>query len=108
MQTFVGQRLFTALGVLAALSLWTASAWAQKPLQSSSRYSHGHACAVLAMAHWRLGEKDEARAMFEKGNVVSPAAIPTRDAEDPGKAWLAWLYARILLDEAATLINAEQ
>jgi Tfp pilus assembly protein PilF len=85
-----------------------AIAWAEKPLQSSSRYSHAHACAVLAMAHWRLGEKVEARAMFQKGNVLSPAVIPARDAEDPGNAWLAWLYARISLDEAAILIDAEK
>jgi serine/threonine protein kinase/Tfp pilus assembly protein PilF len=85
-----------------------AIAWAQKPIKSTSRYSHGQACAVLAMAHWRLGEKDEARAMFEKGNALSPPVIPARDTEDPGKAWLAWLYARISLDEAATLITAEK
>jgi len=82
-----------------------AVSWAQKPLKSSSRYSHGQACAVLAMAYWRLGEKEQARAMFEKGNALSPPVIPARDTEDPGKAWLAWVYARISLDEAAALIQ---
>jgi tetratricopeptide (TPR) repeat protein len=82
-----------------------AAAWARKPLTSSSRYSHGQACAVLAMACWRLGEKDEARAMFEKGNALSPPVIPEWDSEDPGKAWLAWIYARISLDEAAALLQ---
>ena len=85
-----------------------AVAWAQKALKSSSRYSHGQACAVRAMAHWRLGEKDKARAIFEQGNALSPPVIPARDMEDPGKAWLAWLYARIALDEAAILINGEK
>ena len=81
--------------------------WAEKPLKSSSRYSHGHAYAVLAMAHWQLGNKDAARAMFEKGDALAPSVIPARDAEDPGKAWLAWLFSRISLDEAAALFSTE-
>jgi tetratricopeptide (TPR) repeat protein len=83
-----------------------AVAWAQKALESSSLYSHGQAYAVLAMAYWRLEQKDPARAMLEKGNLLAPSVIPARDTEDPGKAWLAWLYARIALDEAAALIEA--
>lgn len=80
--------------------------WAQKPLKGPSRYSHGHACGVLAMAHWRLGEKEAARAMLRQGNDLSPLGIPARDTEDPGKAWLAWVFARISLDEAAALIES--
>ena len=79
--------------------------WAQKPLKIPGIYVHGHAYAVLAMAYWRLGDKERARAMFEKGNALSPPVIPQRDMEDPGKAWLAWVYARISLDEAAALIQ---
>lgn len=85
-----------------------AVAMAQKPLQSSTRDSHSHACAVLAMAHWRLGQKEQARLMLEKGNVLSPPIIPARDTEHSGKAWMAWVYARISLDEAADLLASEK
>jgi tetratricopeptide (TPR) repeat protein len=79
--------------------------WAEKPLKIPGIYVHGHAYAVLAMAYWRLGEKDEARAMLAKGDTLAPPIIPLSIAEDPGNAWLAWLYARIQLDEATALIK---
>ncbi len=82
--------------------------WAQKPLKIPGIYVHGHAYAVLAMAYWQLGEKDEARAMLAKGDALDPRIMPGSVAEDPGNAWLAWLYARIQLEEAtALLVSAE-
>jgi hypothetical protein len=39
-----------------------------------------------------------------KGDQLAPVIIPERIAEDPGNAWLPWLFARIQLDEAAALI----
>jgi len=47
--------------------------WAQKPLKIPRIYVHGHAYAVLAMAYWQLGLKDEARAVLCKGNASAPA-----------------------------------
>ncbi len=79
--------------------------WAQKPLKVSGNYVHGHAYAVLAMACWQLGEKDRARAMLGKGEILAPRMMPNSITEDPENAWLAWLYARIQLDEAAALIQ---
>jgi hypothetical protein len=43
--------------------------------------------------------------MLAKGNEEAPATLPANIAEDPGNAWLAWLFARIQLDEAAALIR---
>jgi tetratricopeptide (TPR) repeat protein len=80
--------------------------WAQKPLTIPGNYVHGHAYAVLAMAYWRLGEKDEARAMLAKGDTLAPPIMPVSIAEDPSNAWLAWLYARIQLDEATALVDS--
>jgi tetratricopeptide (TPR) repeat protein len=80
--------------------------WAQKPLQIPGIYVHGHAYAVLAMAYWQLGEKDEARAMLAKGDTLEPPIMPLSIAEDPSNAWLAWLYARIQLDEATALVES--
>ena len=80
--------------------------WAQKPLKIPRIYVHGHACAVLAMGYWRLGEKDKARAMLAKGDALAPRIMPLSIAEDPENAWLAWLYARIQLDEATALVES--
>ena len=79
--------------------------WAQKPLKISGIYVHGHAYAVVAMAYWQVGEKDQAREMLAKGDSLAPRLMPASIAEDPGNAWLAWLFARIQLDEATALIK---
>jgi len=80
--------------------------WAQRPLKIEGNYSHGHAYAVLAMANWRLGRIDEARADLARGNDLAPPSMPAAIAEDSGFAWQAWLFARIQLDEAAALIQS--
>jgi hypothetical protein len=79
--------------------------WAQKSIESPRIEAHGHAYAVVAMADWQLGKKDEARAMLAKGDTLAPRSMPVSIAEDPSNAWLAWLYARIQLDEATALIQ---
>ena len=57
------------------------------------------------MADWRLGKEEEARAALARGNALDPNVMPAAIADDPSNAWLAWLYARIQLDEAAALIQ---
>ena len=79
--------------------------WAKKPLGISAISAHGPAYAVLAMADWQLGKKEEARAMLDKGNSWAPNPMPERIAQDAGDAWIAWLYARVPLDEASALIQ---
>ena len=81
--------------------------WANRTLGASRVSAHGHACAVIAMAQWRLGEKEAARDMLAKGEALVPRALPKQVAEDPGKRWQAWLVARISLDEATKLIEAQ-
>jgi myo-inositol-1-phosphate synthase len=58
------------------------------------------------MAYWKLEKREEARAMLAKGDLLAPREMPARVADDTGNAWLAWLYARIQLDEALALVNA--
>jgi hypothetical protein len=82
-----------------------AAAWGQKTLDSSTIASHAHASAVVAMAYWKMDKTEEARSMLAKGELLAPREMPARVAEDSGDAWLAWLYARIQLDEAAALIQ---
>lgn len=79
--------------------------WAEKPLKVPGLHVYGHAYAILAMAYWQLGQKDQARAMLAKGEEVSPPAMPTSIADDPSNAWQGWLYARIQLEEASALIR---
>ena len=82
-----------------------AAEWAQKPLSIPGISAHGPAYAVLAMADWQLGKKEEARAMLDKGNSLAPNLMPERIADDAGNAWIAWLFARVSLDEASVLIQ---
>ena len=84
-----------------------AAAWAQKSSESPRMEAQEHAYAVRAMACWRLGEKDMARAMLAAGEALAPDIMPRQAAEDPGNAWLGWLFARITLEEAAALIKTE-
>lgn len=81
--------------------------WAKKPLAIPHNYVHQHAYAVLAMSYWRLGEKDLALAMLAKGNALAPPSMPADIATDPGNSWLAWLFARIQLNEATALISPD-
>jgi Flp pilus assembly protein TadD len=80
--------------------------WSQKSVESSRTGAHGQAYAVLAMAYWQLGKQDEARAMLAKGDALAPSIMPVSIAEDPANAWLAWLSARIQLDEATALVKS--
>ena len=79
--------------------------WAEKTLKSSIIYPNAHAYAILAMAHWKLGQKDVARVMLEHGDALTPNIAPRHEAVDLGDSWVAWLLARISLDEATALIQ---
>jgi len=80
---------------------------AQKPMNSSEVEVKACACAAIAMAHWRLGQKDEARTALAKGDSLAPAPLPGSASVDLGESWVAWLQARIALDEADALIRPD-
>jgi serine/threonine protein kinase len=81
--------------------------WANKATATnSSRFAQAKAFAVQAMAHWRLGESKEAQAALGKGDELVPRISAERGVDDLGESWVAWLMARISLDEATTLIQA--
>jgi serine/threonine protein kinase/Tfp pilus assembly protein PilF len=81
--------------------------WGRKPLQSAQTHSHSHAYGVLSLAYARLGRLDEARTMLSKGEAMAPRIMPQSIAVDPGPgdAWLAWLFARVWLDEASSFLD---
>jgi serine/threonine-protein kinase len=82
--------------------------WADKATKAprADAQAKGKAYAVLAMAHWQLGQKDIARAMLATGDTLAPNLLPGHDPVDLGDSWVAWLFARISLDEASTLIQS--
>jgi len=82
--------------------------WAEKPLNNSPVHARANACAVLAMAHWQLGQKDEARAMLAKGDALAPQITFVPNAQNVGGEWLPWLFARISLDEATEMIASDK
>jgi eukaryotic-like serine/threonine-protein kinase len=86
-------------------SFTEAIAWGEKAAKSSLDLAQAKAYAVLAMAHWKLGQKEVARSMLASGDLLAPGIPPGNDAVDLGESWVAWLFARISLDEAAALIQ---
>jgi eukaryotic-like serine/threonine-protein kinase len=79
--------------------------WAEKVIKSPTPDAQAKAYAVMAMADWQLGHKDTAQEMIVKGNTLAPSVVLGRGDVDLGESWVAWLFARISLDEAAALIQ---
>jgi eukaryotic-like serine/threonine-protein kinase len=75
--------------------------WAENALKNGTAdaQAKAKAFAVLAMANLQLGREDAAHAALAEGDALAPRA------EDLGDSWVAWLMARISLDEATTLIQ---
>jgi len=77
--------------------------WAEKATTHRAELpAKAKAFAVLALANWRLERKDGARAALVQGDALSPPFSPSRDL---GDSWVAWIIARVSLDEAAALIQ---
>src|SRR5260370_23348241 len=74
--------------------------WAEKSLNSPFVHAKAQAYAILAMAHWHLGHKDEARAMLAKGNTLAPRLISEDAAARSGEKWMQFhetpYHARLL------------
>ncbi len=95
---------FQACKAMASYRLGNSSdaiAWGEKATKSSIDLARAKAYAVLAMTNWQLGQKDKAREALAVGDALVPRA------EDLGESWVAWLMARISLDEATGLIQIE-
>ena len=81
-----------------------AVAWADKALQGNEALAKAKSYAVLAMAQWRLGRQEAARVALAHGNELATNLSTRGSAVDLGDRWVAWLFARIALDEATALI----
>jgi tetratricopeptide (TPR) repeat protein len=81
--------------------------WAEKSLKSDQAFARAKGYAVMAIAQWQLGQKAKARALLADGDALAPRISPAQDTVDLGDSWAAWLFARILLDEAWQLIQPD-
>jgi len=81
--------------------------WAEKAVNGPTAEAQAKAKAfsVLAMANWRLGQQSAARVALAQGNASAPDFVPENRTTDLGESWMAWLMARISLEEATTLID---
>jgi serine/threonine protein kinase/tetratricopeptide (TPR) repeat protein len=77
---------------------------AQKSLVDAPLDLEGMSCAVLAMAHFHQKQTDQALAALTRGTQAI-SKLPRRGAEDLGASWQSWIFAQLLMDEAATLIH---
>ena len=78
--------------------------WAEKSLGTSAAFAKAKAYAVLAMARWQLGQADAAREALAQGNELAPPISAPGKAVYLGSSWVAWIFARVTLDEATELI----
>jgi tetratricopeptide (TPR) repeat protein len=70
-------------------------------------YTQAEGSAVLAMAQFRLGRMEEARAALAKLEKVLRDDLPPLRSRDLGHDWKDWIIAHALLDEASTLIEGQ-
>ncbi len=80
--------------------------WGERGARITVADAQAKAYAILAMAHWQLGEKEKAREALAKGDALAPKFQPSSDTDELGESWVAWLMARISLDEATALIQS--
>jgi serine/threonine protein kinase len=84
-----------------------AAHWAQRAVNgpTAEAQAKAKAFAILAMSDWQMGEKGGAHEALARGEAYAPKLSAMADPVDLGESWVAWLMARISLDEAATLID---
>jgi serine/threonine protein kinase len=82
-----------------------AVSWGEKAANSNIAFAQAKAYAVLAMTYSQLGQKERAQLMLGKGDALASAASSGGGPEDLGESWVAWLMARISLDEAAEVLH---
>jgi serine/threonine protein kinase/Flp pilus assembly protein TadD len=83
--------------------------WSGRVLEQPNRNPEldEHAYAVLAMAHDRLGQSNEARSAFLKGLQIWDSQMPHLDSGHIGSGglWVDWISARALFREARQVVN---
>ena len=68
---------------------------------------HAAAVAMLLETCGILERMPQARAMLEQGEALAPSKLPKLVAGKTEGSWMAWLIARIALNEAQALIQSQ-
>lgn len=85
----------------------TAVEWLNKTLTKSGNpgVREVEAYMVLAMAHYKLKQTDEARTAFARGAEIGLTKLPTLEGGDIGGDWIDWIFAHALMREAKAVIE---
>jgi hypothetical protein len=78
--------------------------WAQASAKNPFPHSQAEACAVLAMAQYKLGSTENALRELSNCNRVIETKLP-QPGKDLGSDWRDWIIAHALQREANTLIK---
>jgi eukaryotic-like serine/threonine-protein kinase len=81
--------------------------WSGRLNDESDPFTRAKAFAISAMAHWKRGENVAATALLAGGKSLV-ADDSGSLSSDLGPKWLAWIFARIALEEAVSLIESPQ
>src|SRR6185436_8032142 len=74
-------------------------------LKSPFPYTQAEGSAVLAMARFRMGQTNEARASLAQLETIVQEKLPAPGSRDLGHDWKDWIIAHALLDAARSLIE---
>ena len=75
--------------------------WAEKSQKNGEIFASAKSLAIVAKAQWKLGNKEAAAKSLAAGNQL----VPSAGTEDLGNTWLAWVFVRIALEEAESLLH---
>jgi hypothetical protein len=81
--------------------------WARQSAEDPSPELQGLSQAVLAMAHQRLGQKDEARDALASAEEARHKLVPP-GSDDLGRKWKEWIFVQTLVGEAHATIEPTQ
>jgi hypothetical protein len=84
----------------------TAAQWAEKATANDFPYSKTEAFAIMAMAQFKVGRTDDARAALASAVKIARESMPQLERGDLGGDWRDWIISHALLKEAAGLVNA--
>jgi tetratricopeptide (TPR) repeat protein len=86
---------------------WTEKVLAKPASATRTAYDvlYAQDAMVLAMAHYHLGQTNEARAVLAKGNEIIETKLPKLEGGDLGIYWVDWIITQVLMSEAKALIE---
>jgi hypothetical protein len=79
--------------------------WTQKVPIGGIPERDVEAYSVLAMAHYHLHQLDESHAVLAKGVEIADTKLPKLENGGLDDAWVDWIIAHALMDEAKALID---